>query len=119
MAKNHMCVDFQYKLSGVTNTRQELTVWQIKSHFSIVCRFSLFSLCLKVDLHFAANFGVLRRFAAFCGVLRRFAVFCGELRQIAAFCGVLRRIAAFCGELRHFAAFCGILRRFAVFFNEL
>jgi hypothetical protein len=38
-----MCVDFQYKLSGVTNTRQELTVWQIKSHFSIVCRFSLFS----------------------------------------------------------------------------
>ncbi len=35
---------FQFKLSGVTNTRQEFTVWQIKSHFPIVCRFSLFSL---------------------------------------------------------------------------
>jgi hypothetical protein len=43
-----MCVDFQSKLSGVTNMRQEFTVCQIKSHFSIVCRFSLFSLKKKV-----------------------------------------------------------------------
>ena len=42
MAKNHMCVDFQYKLSGVTNTRQELTVWQIKSHFSLRLRESCY-----------------------------------------------------------------------------
>jgi hypothetical protein len=39
-----MCVDFHAKLSGVTHMRQEFTVCQIKSHFSIVCRFSLFSL---------------------------------------------------------------------------
>jgi hypothetical protein len=45
-----MCVDFQFKLSGVTNMRQEFTVWQIKSHFSIVCRFSLFSLILLILL---------------------------------------------------------------------
>ena len=44
MKKKQMCVDFQSKLSGVTNMRQEFTVCQIKSHFSIVCRFSLFSL---------------------------------------------------------------------------
>jgi hypothetical protein len=41
-----MCVDFHAYLSGVTHMRQELTVWQIKSHFSIVCRFYLFSLIL-------------------------------------------------------------------------
>jgi hypothetical protein len=41
-----MCVDFQSKLSGVTHMRQEFTVCQTKSHFSIVCRFSLFSLNL-------------------------------------------------------------------------
>jgi hypothetical protein len=28
--------------------RQELTVWQIKSHFSIVCRFYLFSLIINI-----------------------------------------------------------------------
>jgi hypothetical protein len=39
-----MCVDFNAYLSGVTGTRQELMVWQIKSHFSIVCIFYLFSL---------------------------------------------------------------------------
>ncbi len=44
MKKKQMCVDFQSKLLGVTNMRQEFTVCQIKSHFSIVCRFSLFSL---------------------------------------------------------------------------
>ncbi len=44
MKKKQMCVDFQSKLSGVTNMRQEFMVCQIKSHFSIVCRFSLFSL---------------------------------------------------------------------------
>ncbi len=38
-----MCVDLHAYLSGVTHMRQELTVWQIKSHFSIVCRFYLFS----------------------------------------------------------------------------
>ncbi len=43
MKKKQMCVDFQSKLSGVTNMRQEFMVCQIKSHFSIVCRFSLFS----------------------------------------------------------------------------
>ncbi len=46
MKKKQMCVDFQSKLSGVTNMRQEFTVCQIKNHFSIVCRFSLFSLDL-------------------------------------------------------------------------
>ena len=45
-----MCVDFQSELSGVTNMRQEFTVCQIKSQFSIVCRFSLFSL-LIITLH--------------------------------------------------------------------
>jgi hypothetical protein len=50
MAKNKMCVDFQYKLSGMTNTRQEFMVWQIKSHFSIECRFSLFSLIITMLL---------------------------------------------------------------------
>ena len=44
MKKKQMCVDFNAYLSGVTHMRQELTVWQIKSHFSIVCRFYLFSL---------------------------------------------------------------------------
>ena len=44
MKKKQMCVDFNAYLSGVTGTRQELTVWQIKSHFSIVCIFYLFSL---------------------------------------------------------------------------
>ncbi len=44
MKKKQMCVDFHAYLSGVTHMRQELTVWQIKSHFSIVCRFYLFSL---------------------------------------------------------------------------
>jgi hypothetical protein len=39
-----MCVDFHDYLSGVTHMRQEFMVCQIKSHFSIVCRFSLFSL---------------------------------------------------------------------------
>ncbi len=43
MKKKQMCVDFQSKLSGVTHMRQEFMVCQIKSHFSIVCRFSLFS----------------------------------------------------------------------------
>ncbi len=41
--KKQMCVDFHAYLSDVTHMRQELTVWQIKSHFSIVCRFYLFS----------------------------------------------------------------------------
>jgi hypothetical protein len=41
-----MCVDFQYKLSGVTNTRQEFTVWQIKSHFSMCVDFHYFPLFL-------------------------------------------------------------------------
>ncbi len=44
MKKKQMCVDFNAYLSGVTHMRQELTVWQIKSHFSIVCIFYLFSL---------------------------------------------------------------------------
>ncbi len=43
MKKKQICVDFQSKLSGVTHMRQEFTVCQIKSHFSIVCRISLFS----------------------------------------------------------------------------
>jgi len=43
MKKKQMCVDFNAYLSGVTHMRQELTVWQIKSHFSIVCIFYLFS----------------------------------------------------------------------------
>jgi hypothetical protein len=38
-----MCVDFHAYLSGATHMRQEFTVCQIKSHFSIVCRFYLFS----------------------------------------------------------------------------
>ncbi len=47
MKKKQMCVDFNAYLSGVTHMRQELTVWQIKSHFSIVCIFYLFSLFIK------------------------------------------------------------------------
>ncbi len=43
MKKKQMCVDFHAYLSGVTHMRQEFTVCQIKSHFSIVCRFYLFS----------------------------------------------------------------------------
>ncbi len=43
MKKKQMCVDFHAYLSGVTHIRQEFTVCQIKSHFSIVCRFYLFS----------------------------------------------------------------------------
>ncbi len=48
-----MCVDFQSKLSGVTNMRQEFMVCQIKSHFSIVCRFSLLSqeIIAKIGFH--------------------------------------------------------------------
>ncbi len=46
MKKKQMCVDFYAYLSGVTHLRQEFTVCQIKSHFSIVCRFYLFSLNL-------------------------------------------------------------------------
>jgi len=38
-----MCVDFHAYLFGVTHMRQEFTVCEIKSHFSIVCRFYLFS----------------------------------------------------------------------------
>ncbi len=38
-----MCVDFHAYLSGVTHMRQEFTVCQIKSHFSIMCGFYLFS----------------------------------------------------------------------------
>ncbi len=49
MKKKQMCVDFQSKLSGVTNIRQEFMVCQIKSHFSIVCRFSLFSPFFMAD----------------------------------------------------------------------
>ena len=49
MKKKQMCVDFHAYLSGVTHMRQEFTVCQIKSHFSIVCRFYLFSLILIVD----------------------------------------------------------------------
>ena len=48
MKKKQMCVDFHAYLSGVTHMRQEFTVCQIKSHFSIVCRFSLFSLVFLV-----------------------------------------------------------------------
>ncbi len=43
MKKKQMCVNFHAYLSGVTHMRQEFTVCQIKSHFSIVCRFYLFS----------------------------------------------------------------------------
>jgi hypothetical protein len=44
MKKKQMCVAFHAYLSGVTHMRQEITVLEIKSHFSIVCRFYLFSL---------------------------------------------------------------------------
>ncbi len=44
MKKKQMSVDFHAYLFGVTHMRQEFTVCQIKSHFSIVCRFYLFSL---------------------------------------------------------------------------
>ncbi len=43
MKKKQMCVAFHAYLSGVTHTRQDFTVLEIKSHFSIVCRFYLFS----------------------------------------------------------------------------
>ena len=43
MKKKQMCVDFNAYLSGVTHMRQEFAVCEIKSHFSIVCRFYLFS----------------------------------------------------------------------------
>ncbi len=42
MKKKQMCVDVHAYLSSVTHMRQEFTVCQIKSHFSIVCRFYLF-----------------------------------------------------------------------------
>ncbi len=44
MKKKQMCVDLHANLYGVTHMRQEFTVCEIKSHFSIVCRFYLFSL---------------------------------------------------------------------------
>ena len=50
MKKKQMYVDFHAYLSGVTHMRQDLMVWQIKSHFSIVCRFYLFSLNLILQL---------------------------------------------------------------------
>ncbi len=41
--KKQICVDYNAYISGVTHMRQEFTVCEIKSHFSIVCRFYLFS----------------------------------------------------------------------------
>jgi hypothetical protein len=50
-----MCVDFHAYLSGVTHMRQEFTVCQIKSHFSIVCRFYLFSLWFYILIYLEYN----------------------------------------------------------------
>ena len=55
MKKKQMCVDFHAYLSGVTHMRQEFTVCEIKSHFSIVCRFYLFSLVLMVILSYKSD----------------------------------------------------------------
>ena len=46
-----MCVAFHAYLSGVTHMRQELTMCEIKSTFSIVCRFYLFSLLVLTGLY--------------------------------------------------------------------
>ncbi len=42
MKKKQMCVDFQSKLSGVTNMRQEFTVCQIKATFQLCVDFHYF-----------------------------------------------------------------------------